>query len=86
MPAGGAIWDRAAQASPAGTSARQRASVSASILPGITRETVIELARTPRKRQELQVNRLKKFKQQNAGGGIPGGQLPFPVAVEAAGS
>ena len=27
----------------------------------------IELARTPRKRQELQVNRLKKFKQRNAG-------------------
>src|SRR5215471_9985375 len=27
----------------------------------------IELARTPRKRQELQVNRLKKFKQKNVG-------------------
>ena len=27
----------------------------------------IELARTPRKRQELQVNRLKKFKKKNAG-------------------
>jgi methylmalonyl-CoA mutase len=26
----------------------------------------IELARTPRKKQELQVNRLKKFKQKNA--------------------
>jgi methylmalonyl-CoA mutase len=27
----------------------------------------IELARTPRKRQQLQINRLKKFKQKNAG-------------------
>jgi methylmalonyl-CoA mutase cobalamin-binding domain/chain len=54
----------------------------------------IELARTPRKRQELQVNRLKKFKQKNAGkaekaldklaAAVESGENTFPALLEAA--
>ncbi len=53
----------------------------------------IELARTPRKRQELQVNRLKKFKQTNAGKAgkaldklaavVESGGNTFPALLEA---
>ncbi len=53
----------------------------------------IELARTPRKRQELQVNRLKKFKKQNAGKAekaldklaevVESGGNTFPALLEA---
>ncbi len=54
---------------------------------------VIELARTPRKRQELQVNRLKKFKKTNAGKAekaldklaavVESGGNTFPALLEA---
>jgi methylmalonyl-CoA mutase len=53
----------------------------------------IELARTPRKRQQLQVNRLKKFKQKNAGKAgkaldklaavVERGENTFPALLEA---
>ncbi len=53
----------------------------------------IELARTPRKKQELQVNRLKKFKQRNAGkaekalaklaDAVESGANTFPALLEA---
>jgi methylmalonyl-CoA mutase len=53
----------------------------------------IELARTPRKRQELQVNRLKKFKQKHAGKAeealdklatvVENGENTFPALLEA---
>ncbi len=53
----------------------------------------IELARTPRKRQELQVNRLKKFKKQHAGKAdkaldkladvVESGGNTFPALLEA---
>ncbi|HEX4667153.1 MAG TPA: methylmalonyl-CoA mutase family protein, partial [Chthoniobacterales bacterium] len=53
----------------------------------------IELARTPRKRQELQVSRLKKFKQKNAGKAekaldklaavVERGENTFPALLEA---
>jgi methylmalonyl-CoA mutase cobalamin-binding domain/chain len=53
----------------------------------------IELARTPRKRQELQVNRLKKFKKTNAGKAekaldklaarVESGENTFPSLLEA---
>jgi methylmalonyl-CoA mutase cobalamin-binding domain/chain len=53
----------------------------------------IELARTPRKKQELQVNRLKKFKQKNAGKAskaldklaavVESGENTFPALLEA---
>ncbi len=53
----------------------------------------IELARTPRKRQELQVNRLKKFKQKNAGKAgkaldelaavVESGENTFPALLKA---
>jgi methylmalonyl-CoA mutase len=52
-----------------------------------------ELARTPRKKQELQVNRLKKFKQKNAGKAekaldelaeaVESGENTFPALLEA---
>ena len=55
---------------------------------------VIELARTPRARQQLQVDRLKKFKKQNAGkaekaleklaGVVESGANTFPALLEAA--
>ena len=54
----------------------------------------IELARTPRKRQELQVNRLKKFKQKNVGKAekaldqlaavVESGENTFPALLKAA--
>jgi len=53
----------------------------------------IELARTPRKRQELQVNRLKKFRQKHAGKAekaldklatvVERGENTFPALLEA---
>ena len=53
----------------------------------------IELARTPRKRQELQVNRLKKFKQKNVGKAekaldqlaavVESGENTFPALLKA---
>ena len=53
----------------------------------------IELARTPRKKQQLQVNRLKKFKQKNAGKAekaldklaavVESGANTFPALLEA---
>jgi methylmalonyl-CoA mutase cobalamin-binding domain/chain len=53
----------------------------------------IELARTPRKRQELQVSRLKKFKQKNAGKAdkmldqlaavVESGENTFPALLKA---
>jgi len=55
---------------------------------------VIELVRTPRKKQELQVNRLKNFKKQNAGKAekaldklarvVESGGNTFPALLEAA--
>jgi methylmalonyl-CoA mutase len=55
---------------------------------------VIELARTPRAKQQLQVNRLKKFKQKNANKAQPAldklaaavesGENTFPALLEAA--
>jgi methylmalonyl-CoA mutase cobalamin-binding domain/chain len=55
---------------------------------------VIELARTPRAKQQLQVNRLKKFKKQNAGkaekalakltDAVESGANTFPALLEAA--